>query len=663
MRSHYIFLIAGLLAVNPGYGQITVRFISKDTLVSEVRAVDFHPVSPVVDSNANVVVLKDSGSADLEGGFVGWQIRQRRYRRLLIRNKNGFDAAKLTLSYDLSLNLFGIRFRGNTCNLVGDSVVRTAIDSSEIFPEITSSGWMKERISFPNVKEGSIIEYSYSIISHSIYTFHPWTFQGEYPCLKSTYRMSFPAVFNYIVTKQGYLPIVRTDSAWDSVYQIGMKAITTKCYAIRWEMTDVPPFREEPYISASDNYVSALRFQLNQYPDLEKKKEVRVYDTWDEVNKDLYKSKSFGGIMTASSHWLRKEMRTIVNDTVNGLDKARALYAYIRDHFTNMGKDILADEDQSLKDIFKSHKGSVAEINLLLTAMLREEGLTADAVILSTRDNGKIVPSYPVMENFNYVVVRLRIGGETYFLDAAEPRMGFGHLPSECYNGYARVVSEKPDSLDLDADSLSEFKISTLMLTNSDQGDSLTGAYSAQHGYYGSEDIRDEIAGKDEKSYFEGERKSYPFAVELTDRRVDSLKQYDLPVTVHYTLGFPIGDEDRIYVNPMMGEGIKENLFSAAERHYPIEMPFRMDELFVLRMEIPKGYEVEEMPKQGRVRLGDGDGSYEYLFQVDSDAIQFRSRLTLKRTFFMPDAYEPLRTFFATVMKKQGEVIVFKKKK
>jgi len=39
----------------------------------------------------------------------------------------------------------------------------------------------------------------------------------------------------------------------------------------------------------------------------------------------------------------------------------------------------------------------------------------------------------------------------------------------------------------------------------------------------------------------------------------------------------------------LMGEGMKENLFSAAERHYPIEVPFKIDELFVMRMEIPRG--------------------------------------------------------------------------
>jgi hypothetical protein len=428
-------------------------------------------------------------------------------------------------------------------------------------------------------------------------------------------------------------------------------------------MKDVPAFKEEPYISAPGNYVSGIRFQLSEYPDLEKKKEIKVLNTWDVVNKELYKSKSFGGIMTASSHWLRKELRTIVDDSVNGMDKARAVYAYVRDHFTNTGRNFVGDEDQSPKDLFKSHKGSVAEINLLLTAMLREERLTADAVILSTRDNGLINPYYPVMENFNYVVVRLKAGSDTYYLDASEPRMGFGHLPVECYNGYARIVSEKPDSVYLEADSLSEFKFASLMLTNNDKGDSLTGNYTAQQGYYMSLNIRDEIADKDEKSYFETERKSYPFAVELTDRRIDSLKRYDLPVTVHYSIGLSIGEDDRMYFNPMMGEGIKENLFSAAERHYPIEMPFKIDRLFVMRMEIPQGYVIEEMPKPARILLGDGDGSYEYMFRTDDESIQFRSRLVLKRTNFLADAYQPLRDFFAVVMKKQGEMIVFKKKK
>jgi hypothetical protein len=632
--------------------------------ISEVTAADFHPSSPVIDSNVNVVVLRDSGTATLESYFSQWRIRQTRYRRLLIRNKNGFGAAKVDIAFDPEANVLGLGmlFTGRTCNLTDGRLAVTEVDSAGIFLDKGNGSQYRLKVSFPNVGEGSVIEYSYTLFSRTLFTFHSWKFQGEYPRLKSIYRMTFPQAFNYVVIKQGILPMLREDLAKDTVYVIGRFTMRTRAYTINWEMNNVPAFKKEPYTTAPDNYVSGVRFQLSEFTNLETGRREKVENTWDEVNKVLYKSKAFGGIMTTSSHWLRKEMRSIVDDTVNGMDKARAVFAFVRDHFTNMGREAIADEDESLKDIFKSRKGSVAEINLLLTAMLREEGLIADAVLLSTRDHGEVSPSYPIADNFNYVVVRLRIRAETYFLDASEPRMGFGRLPAECYNGYARVVSEKADSVVMNADSLSEFKYASILLSNNERGDSLLGVYNAQEGYYASVGIRDDIAENGEAHYFESERKSFPFPVEVRDKRVDSLKLYDQPVTVNYSMAFPVGEDDRLYFNPMLCEGMKGNLLSAPERHYPVEMPFKVDELYVLHMEIPQGYEVEELPKPTRVLLGE-DGSYEYLIQADDLMVQIRSRLVIRKTYFGADAYQPLRNFFAAVLKKQGEVIVFKKKK
>jgi hypothetical protein len=113
----------------------------------------------------------------------------------------------------------------------------------------------------------------------------------------------------------------------------------------------------------------------------------------------------------------------------------------------------------------------------------------------------------------------------------------------------------------------------------------------------------------------------------------------------------------------MLSEGWKENPFAAAVRHYPIEMPYKIDELFVLQMDIPKGYEVEEVPKGARIKLNESDGTYDYGFLQDGETVQFRSRLVLKRTYFLPEDYQNLRDFFALVVKKQGEVVVFRKKK
>ena len=122
--------------------------------------------------------------------------------------------------------------------------------------------------------------------------------------------------------------------------------------------------------------------------------------------------------------------------------------------------------------------------------------------------------------------------------------------------------------------------------------------------------------------------------------------------------------EDIIYVNPILVDSWKENPFKSAHRFYPIEMPFAIDEMYVLRIEIPQGYIVDELPKQMVLKLNDqDDGMFEYRLSESGGSISLRSRLVLKRAYYQPEEYEMLREFFNIVVKKHNEQIVFKKKK
>ena len=81
-------------------------------------------------------------------------------------------------------------------------------------------------------------------------------------------------------------------------------------------------------------------------------------------------------------------------------------------------------------------------------------------------------------------------------------------------------------------------------------------------------------------------------------------------------------------------------------------------------MEVPKGYEVDELPKEVVVRLNENnDGIFEYRISEVNSIISLRSRLRISHTFFLPDEYPTLREFFNLVVKKHSEQIVFKKKK
>ena len=79
-------------------------------------------------------------------------------------------------------------------------------------------------------------------------------------------------------------------------------------------------------------------------------------------------------------------------------------------------------------------------------------------------------------------------------------------------------------------------------------------------------------------------------------------------------------------------------------------------------MDIPKGYEVDELPKSVKVSFNGTDGFFEYTIQKDEFMVQLRSHVKLSESIFAPEDYNSLRDFFAYVVKKQSEQIVFKKK-
>ena len=93
-------------------------------------------------------------------------------------------------------------------------------------------------------------------------------------------------------------------------------------------------------------------------------------------------------------------------------------------------------------------------------------------------------------------------------------------------------------------------------------------------------------------------------------------------------------------------------------------MPYTFDEVFTLQMEIPKGYVIDELPKQQVVKFNEeGDASFEYRISESGGQISMRSRVIVKRAFFDKDEYETLREFFNLIVSKHNEQIVFKKKK
>lgn len=648
------------------------------TKFGKVNAADFVVNSPIVDSNANAVILFDEGNSELEGNTNGgFSIVFKRHCRIKLLNKNGFDAA--TIEIPLFKNATRDEeklddLKAATYNLDGGNVTVIKLESKSIFTENENKNWINKKFTFPAIKEGSIIEFSYKISSDFIFNLQPWAFQSSYPCLWSEYTTDIPDFLTYTIIPQGSLLFVENkyDVGREEEYRITDRrqmggtlgqsqdfSIKGKIVTHRWVMKDIPSMKEESFTTAIKNYIARIEFQLSQYR-FPNTPPHDIMSTWNIVSEELLNSEHLGAPINRPNVWLDDDMKNIVAGAKSKMEKAQKIYAYVRDNFTANGRAIEMSEFTSLKDIFKKRTGNVAEVNLLLIAMLRHEDIKAHPVILSTRGHGIVHPIYPLIGRYNYLICQAEIDESTVLLDASESHLGFAMLPIACYNGTARVIQKNSIQINLTSESLHETKKTTVFIANNENGIS-SGNYSSTLGYYESLHLRDQLTKTQKADYFKKIATEYPNEVKLENFIIDSLNYFELPATISYDMKFNFGTEDVIYFNPLFAEAMKKNPFHSAERLYPVEMPYIVNETYIFNMEIPKGYNVEELPKSTRIKLNDDDGVFEYITSVDAGKIQLMCRLEMAKANYPVDDYKTLRDFYSLVVQKQSEQIVLKK--
>ena len=639
----------------------------------KISAEDFDLSKHKFDTASGAVFIADIGKTEYEGGSKGgFTLVFSRHVRIKILSKNGFDAA----NFAIGLYKRGDReeklekLKAATYNVEDGKVVTAKLEDKSIFTEKASERVTSKKFTLPAVKEGSIIEVSYSIKSDFIADLQPWSFQGEHPRLWSEYHVRIPDFINYVFLTQGFqeyyiksqdesfktYSIVRNNTSQSS----DVITVSANVVGHRWVMKDVPPIREERFITSLDNYISKIEFQLSE---CRQPLEPRTYmSNWSKASEEMLQWETFGVPLAKANNWLDDDIKGIVSGSVTQLDKAKKIFAFVRDNFTCTNYRGYT-MDNPLRTTFNTRKGSVAEINLLLIAMLKHEGINAEPVLLSTRSNGYTHEIYPLLDRFNYVVAGVAIDNNEYYLDATERKIGFTHLPLRCYNGHARFISaQSPDPVYFVADSLKETSLTSVFISNDEKG-KLGSSYKKTMGYYESLSIRDKVTEKGKDELRKTFQSQYPAETEITDLELDSLNNLDEPVQIRYNINFNNFNENIVYFNPMLAEATKDNFFKSAERYYPVEMPYTYDEVYILNMEVPAGYVIDELPKSTRVNLNDGDGMFEYLVSESGGRIMLRSRIKINRAYFHSVDYEALRGFFDHVVKKHAEVIVFKKKK
>jgi hypothetical protein len=640
----------------------------------KVEMKELEMISYSNDTSASAVILGDYGNAYFT--YIGddMNVNFERHVRIKILKKSGYEWADMRIPLYKSgtteekvLNL-----KGYTYNLENGKVVKTKLEKEHIFDEKVSDNQSLKKFTMPGVKEGSVLEFSYTVQSEFLYQFHEWEFQKSIPVIWSEYRARIPEFYIYKQYAQGYEPLfINTSEEGRETFTVhyaaedtrqgrvagGIENVEFKNTKFRWVAKEVPALHEESYVTTMDDFVAKIEFELtatnwnhNYKP---------FGQSWEAMAKDLLESEYFGKQLNRTG-FVKDEIEGIKAKFTDPTDRVLATQAFVKKAMKWDGKKRLYPET-TLKKAYEARNGNSADINMLLVAMLQEEGIDASPVILSTRDNGR-APYFPLITKYNYVIAQVNVNGKTLLLDATEPLAPFDVLPQRCLNGTGRLISAHTGEVNLrNNERFMSYCNAKLTLNTSGE---LSGTIEESKGGFNGLSLRKEVAKEGKDKYLESLKKEYVgWDIESFDFKNLEKPNEILQSTCKVTIGEQAQNSaSLLYLNPMLHQKEESNPFKLETRKFPVDFAAPTDETFLLTLTLPAGYEVEELPKPAIITLPEGAAKFTYNISVNGNVIQVISKLNIKKTAFGAEEYAHLKEFYNYIVTKHAEQVVLKKK-
>lgn len=549
-------------------------------------------------------------------------------------------------------------FRAFTYNLVNGKIVKTKLDKSSVSREEVDENRVRYKFSFPEVREGSVIEFYYRVFSDFLAHIPAWTFQRDIPTLYSEYEVSLPEFLRCQRHYRGYLPALQFDSKQVAPPSPQMD------YRDNFEhfvIRNVPAFREEPFMDSKYNYVPSVEYEVKAF----------IYRTvyedysmsWASLDKTLLEDDRFGKQIRRSAYF-SKDLPGILANAGTETEKIRAVLEFVKQKMKwNGALGCFVGRDRTVAEAYKNGTGNSAEVNIVLLSMLQAAGIKARPVVLSTRESGWLSKSRPSLSALNYLVVMAEGAEGKILLDATEPFSDFNVLPERAYNRQGRFVDkDSADWVDLSPAAPATVQVvNTYALAPDGRAAGSTLAI-----------YRNNFALEQRKAYsekteteIEEEFRSRSKLAGVDSIRLDNLhERTDEPFLVSFRYrelpkGTPAGD--LVFVTPFSWHKFDTNPFKSEDRYYPVNFAYPRSYAFQDRITVPAGYTVHELPPDKTFGMPGGKAVFTVRYQSVGPQILAQSLLRFNRAEYAPEDYKALRTFMSLVIAEQEKQIVLKK--
>ena len=298
----------------------------------------------------------------------------------------------------------------------------------------------------------------------------------------------------------------------------------------------------------------------------------------------------------------------------------------------------------------------------MLTVLLRECGVKANPVLVSTRDNG--FPVFPTLDGFNYVVVCAEVDGKEVLLDATEKLAAPGDLPLRAINWEGTVVQENEKHRKISMYPRKVSLTNTMISVSLSEDGSLVGKERSNYTSQEALNYRKAYERYSKEEYEEELINTFEFD-ELVSFDVSNIDDLQKPVSENIEFEYDdaleiIGDE--IYFSPLFFLRLEANPFKLEDRSFPVNFGYPFERKKMVNIKIPEGYEVKSLPQPIKMALPDNMGTYIFAIGESPNGLSVRSSIKLNATMIPVNRYQELKQFYNQRVAKESEKVVLSRK-
>lgn len=414
----------------------------------------------------------------------------------------------------------------------------------------------------------------------------------------------------------------------------------------------------ENYVISPEKYRMAVEFdykgKLNDYGGFSHS------SNWGQVDNILFSNTNLSSKLMFTRNMYKKFTDSIKQLNTSDFLKVEAICKYLKNDIKcssyAKGLDII-----SPKDAFLKKEGSDMEINALAIAALKEAGFKTNLILLKSRNRGKLQSNEisPAAMNAAIVQITLKDGSHLYF-DPSVQDIGVNIINHLYITNDARVYQRENTWVDL-SHIVENKEYHNAILTLSDAGmvEGKVITTATNHCCYEmAEKVQEAIS---DKVYFntikERIRGEFINGYTYNADTVNNVFKREF----EFKRNSAVLVDDKILVNPFVEIYHNTEEFASEKRTFPIELKYPKTIEYTAHIIIPRGYEVEELPKNTSYSMGKGSSRATLRVSSQNEIIMLGLTIQHYDTFIPVEDYQHFRKYWQQMCSLFDEVIILKK--